>query len=86
MTKIEKVGAICFEIMVSGKPIELILEFIYLSFQKVMLEKELVCAIFENESDEKHLHIHPEIRRAGLLLLLKKRKSELYNSWKQRGK
>ena len=39
-----------------------------------MLEKELVCAIFENESDEKHLHIHPEIRRAGLLLLLKKQK------------
>ena len=85
MKKREKDGAICFEVMVSGKPIELILEFIYLSFQKVMLEKELVCAIFENESDEKHLHIHPEIRRAGLLLLLKS-KSELYNSWKQRGK
>ena len=42
------------------------------SFQKVMLEKGFVFAIFENESDEKHLHIHPEIRRAGLLLLLKK--------------
>ena len=37
-----------------------------------MLEIGLVCAIFGNESDEKHLHIHPEIRRAGLLLLLKK--------------
>ena len=46
------------------------------SFQKVMLEIGLVCAIFVNESDEKHLHIHPEIRRAGLLLLLKKSKSE----------
>ena len=42
----------------------------------MILEKELVFAIFENESDEKHLHIHPEIRRAGLLLLLKKIKSE----------
>ena len=30
-----------------------------------MLEIGLVCAIFGNESDEKHLHIHPEIRRAG---------------------
>ena len=43
------------------------------SFQKVMLEKGFVFAIFENESDEKHLHIHPEIRRAGLLF---KSKSE----------
>ena len=49
-------------------------KFFSTSFQKVMLEKGFVFAIFGNESDEKHLHIHPVIRRAGLLLLLKKAK------------